>query len=44
MDKDQNKLEQFLNRLKGEITAIIPNVKPFPAAFVNFLLIAEKTA
>ena len=28
MEKDQDKLKQFLNSLKGEIVAIIPNVKP----------------
>ncbi len=26
MTKDQGKLEQFLNSLKGEVKAIIPNV------------------
>ena len=42
MTKDQIKLEQFLNNLEGEVVAIIPNVTPFPATFVNFLLIVEK--
>ena len=42
MTRDQHKLEQFLNGLEGEVVAMIPNVTPFPANFVNFLLIVEK--
>ena len=42
MSRDQSKLEQFLNSLEGEIAAIIPNVTPVPATFVNSLLIVEK--
>ena len=47
MQKDQSKLEQFLNNLKGEIVTIIPNVKPTfqlmgSTAKVDFLLIVEK--
>lgn len=42
MTEDQIKLEQFLNNLDGEVVAIIPNVTPFPATFVNFVLIVEK--
>ncbi len=47
MTKDQNKLEQFLNSLKGEIVSIIPSVDPKftpggMGAKVNFLLIVEK--
>ncbi len=42
MTQDQHKLERFLNDLEGEVVAIIPNVTPFPATFVNFLLIVEK--
>ena len=43
MTADQNKLEQFLNSLEGEIVAIIPNVTWFPSAtHVDFLLIVEK--
>ena len=42
MTRDQSKLEQFLNSLAGEIIAIIPNVTPVPATFVDFLLIVEK--
>lgn len=42
MTSDQVKLERFLNNLDGEVVAIIPNVTPFPATFINFLLIVEK--
>jgi len=47
MEKDQDKLKQFLNNLKGEVVAIIPNVKPTfkpmgATAKVDFLLIIEK--
>ena len=42
MTSEQGKLEQFLNSLEGEVVAIIPNVTPFPATFVDFLLIVEK--
>jgi hypothetical protein len=44
MSQDQSKLERFLNGLEGEVVAIIPNVTPFPATFVNFVLIVEKVA
>ena len=47
MEKDQDRLKQFLNGLKGEIVAIIPNTKPTfqlmgATAKTNFLLIVEK--
>jgi hypothetical protein len=42
MTEDQDKLELFLNSLEGEVVAIVPNVTPVPATFVNFLLIVEK--
>jgi len=46
MNKDQNKLEQYLNNLEGEVVSVIPNVKPrFTPGYgskVNFLLIIEK--
>ena len=47
MEKDQDKLKQFLNTLRGEVVAIIPNVKPTfrpmgATAKVDFLLIVEK--
>ena len=35
-------MEQFLNSLEGEVVAIIPNVTPIPATFVDFLLIVER--
>lgn len=46
-DNMQDKLEQFLNRLNGEVIAVIPNVKPTfqgmgATAKVNFLLVVEK--
>jgi len=46
MTSDQNKLEQFLNSLEGEIIAIIPNIKmgAFWIHRVDFLLIVEKIA
>jgi hypothetical protein len=47
MDKDQEKLEEFLNNLKGDLVSIIPNVKPTfqgmgATAKVDFLFIVEK--
>jgi hypothetical protein len=44
MAKDQNRLEQFLNGLRGEVVSITPHVT---AGFmlvprVDFLLIVEK--
>jgi hypothetical protein len=44
MDKDQDKLEQFLDSLKGEVIAIVPNIKVgwMAAHRVDFLLIVEK--
>ncbi len=47
MEKDQDKLKQFLNNLRGEVVAIIPNVKPTfrpmgATAKVDFLMIVEK--
>jgi len=47
MDKDQEKLEEFLNNLTGELVSIIPNVKPTfqgmgATAKVDFLFIVEK--
>lgn len=47
MNKDQLKLEQFLNSLHGEVVSIVPNVTPVfrpmgATAKVNFLLIIEK--
>ncbi|MBW3011126.1 hypothetical protein KY335_02210 [Candidatus Woesearchaeota archaeon] len=47
-DNMQDKLENFLNKLDGEVLAVIPNVKPTfqlmgATAKVDFLLIVEKT-
>ena len=45
MTKDQDKLEQFLNSLEGEVVAIVPNVAPGAFgqnAHVDMLLIVEK--
>ena len=49
MEKDQEKLEQFLNHLKGEVVTIIPNVARTSLAQifgatrkVDFLLVVEK--
>jgi len=43
MTRDQSRLEEFLNRLDGEIVAIIPNVRPFPGTcWVDFILIVER--
>jgi len=44
MTRDRQCLEDFLNRLDGEVVAIIPNVTPFPATFVDFVLVVEKTS
>ena len=43
----QDKLEQFLNKLDGEVLAVLPNVKPTfqlmgATSKVDFLLIVEK--
>ncbi len=50
MEKDQVKLEQFLNSLKGEVISIIPNIAKTTlfqiygvTRKINFLLIVEKT-
>ena len=47
MDKDQARLEQFLNNIEGEVVSIVPNVKPTfqgmgATAKVDFLFIVEK--
>ena len=46
-DNMQEKLEQFLNKLDGEVMAVIPNVRPTfqlmgATSKVDFLLIVEK--
>ncbi|MBN1271639.1 MAG: hypothetical protein JXB26_05155 [Candidatus Aminicenantes bacterium] len=47
MQRDRDKLEQFLNSLEGEIVSIIPNIEPKlqgmgATAKVDFLYIVEK--
>jgi hypothetical protein len=47
MNEDQDRLEQFLNSLEGEVVTIIPNVAPTfqlmgATAKVKSLLIVEK--
>lgn len=47
MNKDQERLEKFLNELNGELVTIIPNVTPTfrpmgATAQVNYLYIVEK--
>ncbi len=46
-DTMQEKLEQFINALKGEVVSVLPNVRPTfqgmgGTAKVDFLLIVEK--
>jgi len=44
MNRDQSRLEQFLNNLDGEVVAIVPNVTVSFLWFhrVDFLLVIEK--
>ena len=44
MTSDQRKLEEFLNGLKGEVIAVVPNVTLgfFWAHRVDFVLVVEK--
>jgi len=47
-DNMQEKLEQFLNKLNGEVISVLPNVRPTfqlmgATAKVDFLIIVEKT-
>ncbi|MFC2002880.1 hypothetical protein ACFLV4_02910 [Chloroflexota bacterium] len=49
LEKDQAKLEQFLNDLKGEVVSIIPNIAKTNllqiygvTRKINFVLIVEK--
>jgi len=47
MNEDEVKLERFLNKLRGEVVSIVPNVKPIfrpmgATAKVDFLLIVER--
>lgn len=47
-DNMQERLEQFINRINGEIISVFPNVKPTfklmgATSKVDYLLIVEKT-
>lgn len=42
----QEKLEQFLNKLDGEVISIVPNVTQYVLMYgakINYLLIVERT-
>ena len=46
-DNMQEKLEQFLNRLDGEVISVLPNIRPTfqgmgATSKIDFLLIVEK--
>ena len=48
MTTDKDKLEQFLNSLKGDVISIVPNITPTfqpmgATAKVDFLLIVERS-
>jgi hypothetical protein len=47
-DNMQEKLEQFINQLSGEVISVIPDIRPAfliigGTARIEFLLIVEKT-
>jgi hypothetical protein len=47
-DNMQEKLEQFLNKLDGEVISVIPNVRPVfqlmgATSKIDFVLVVEKT-
>jgi hypothetical protein len=46
MTRDQNRLEEFLNRLEGDVVAVVPNVTIsfFWIHRVDFVLVIERTA
>jgi hypothetical protein len=46
-DTMEEQLERYLNRLKGEVVSVLPNIKPTfmgmgATARVNYLLVVEK--
>jgi hypothetical protein len=48
-DTMQEKLEQFLNRMQGEVVSVVPNIRPSfqlmgATSKIDFLLIVEKVA
>ncbi len=44
MNRDKDKLEQFLNSLKGEVVAITPHVayKAFWVHVIDYVLVTER--
>jgi hypothetical protein len=44
MTQDQDRLERFLNGLKGDVVTIVPNVTPafLGVSRVDFVLVIEK--
>ena len=49
LEKEPEKLEKFLNKLRGDVVSIIPNVRPTfqgmgATAKIDFLLIIERSA
>ena len=49
LEKEPEKLEKFLNKLRGDVVSIIPNVRPTfqgmgATAKIDFLLIIERLA
>jgi len=45
MEQDQDKLEQYLNHLHGDVVAIIPHViSTLASTVVNFLFIVEQVS
>jgi len=50
LERDEHKLEDFLNRLEGEVVAIVPNVRRTSlgqiyglSRKIDFLLVVERT-
>ena len=44
-DNMQEKLEQLLNKLEGDVVAVMPNVRPFFLFYgvqVDYLMVVEK--
>ena len=43
MAQEANRLERFLNELKGEVVSVVPNISPgLGGARVDFVLVIEK--
>ena len=43
MSVKQSALEEALERVDGDVVAVVPNIMQFPFARVNYLLIVERT-